>query len=328
LDIPDELRGKLVRSDQPRWVPPMLATLTEERFFDAGWIYEPKLDGIRCLAFRKGDDTKMYTRNRNTLNDDYPEIAEALRRQPAGEFILDGEIVAWKGDRTSFSLLRGRSGDGGSASRHTGIKVNYCVFDILHFEGYDVTQLPLLGRKSLLEKYIDYSDTIQGLSPVPGADEEYLQEICGKGWEGLIAKRADSLYVSGRSSDWLKFKCVRDQEFVIGGYTEPRGSRTGFGALLLGYYEGGRLRYAGKVGTGFSQRTLEQLHAKLAEIEQLRSPFDNDIKAKGVHWVRPELVAQVGFAEWTPDGRLRHPRFMGLRSDKEPGDVTRESTLR
>jgi bifunctional non-homologous end joining protein LigD len=325
-DIPDELRGKLIRSDQPGWIPPMLATLTEERFFASGWIYEPKLDGIRCLAFKKGGDIKMYTRNRNTLNDAYPEIAEALREQPADALILDGEIVAWEEDRTSFSLLRSRTGDGDpSVSHHPDIEIDYYVFDILHFEGYEVTQLPLLGRKKLLEEAVVYADTIRYLPPISGADEEYFQEICAKGWEGLIAKRADSLYVSKRSSDWLKFKCVRDQEFVIGGYTEPRGTRTGFGALLLGYYKDGKLRYAGKVGTGFTQRSLEQLHERLTEIKQDRSPFDDEVDAKGVHWVRPELVAQVGFAEWTPDGRLRHPRFMGLRTDKEPGEVVRES---
>ena len=325
-DIPDGLRGKLVRSDQPLWIQPMLATPAGERFFDPGWIYEPKLDGIRCLAFKRGEDVRLFTRNRNNLNDAHPEIAEALREQPAREFILDGEIVAWEGDRTSFALLRSRSGDGGiSASRQKGIRASYSVFDILHFEGYDLTSLPLLGRKELLEKYVVHSHVISGLSPVPEADEKYFRKICDRGWEGLIAKRADSLYVPGRSSDWLKFKCVREQEFVIGGYTEPGRTRTGFGALLLGYYEGGRLRYAGKVGTGFSRRTLEHLYAKLKEIGRERSPFDDDADMKGVHWVRPELVAQVGFAEWTPDGKLRHPRFLGLRTDKEPGEVIRES---
>jgi len=327
LDIPEGLRGELRKSAQPRWIPPMLATLTAERFFTEGWIYEPKLDGIRCLAFKQGRDIKLYTRNRNLLDDSYPEIAEALRDQPAGAFVLDGEIVAWKGDRTSFSLLRGgtRSGEP-SASHHAGTSIDYHVFDILHVEGYDVTRIPLIGRKKLLEKAVSYGDYVRNLAHIPGADEKYFEEICGKGWEGLIAKRADSLYVSGRSSDWLKFKCVREQEFVIGGYTEPRGSRTGFGALLLGYYEDGKLRYAGKVGTGFSRETLERLYAGLARLEQELSPFDEDIKERGMHWVSPELVAQVAFAEWTPDGRLRHPRFKGLRSDKEPGEVIREPT--
>lgn len=324
-DIPEGLRGELIKAEQPRWVPPMLATLTEKRFFEPGWIYEPKLDGIRCLAFKRGGDIEMYSRNRNFLNEGYPEIAEALRDQPAGAFILDGEIVAWEGDRTSFSLLRSHIESGGpSASRHPGIRIDYHVFDILYVEGYDVTRIPLIGRKKLLEKAVSYGDDVRFLAHIPEADEEYFQEICGKGWEGLIAKRAESLYVSRRSPDWLKFKCIREQEFVIGGFTEPGGTRTGFGALLLGYYEGGKLRYAGKVGTGFNQETLERLYAGLTEIEQERSPFVEDIKARGVHWVSPALVAQVAFAEWTPDDRLRHPRFKGLRGDKEPGEVIRE----
>ncbi len=323
--IPGELRGKLVKASQPSWIPPMLATLTDKRFFDAGWIYEPKLDGVRCLAFKKGSDIELYSRNRNIINDRYLEIAEVLQDQPADAFILDGEIVACEGNRTSFSLLQSRSRiSDPAAGRHAGIKTYYYVFDILYFEGYDVTQIPLVGRKQLLEQALSYSDTIRFLSYIPGADEEHFLEACSKGWEGLIAKRADSFYISKRSSDWLKFKCVNEQEFVIGGYTEPRGTRTGFGALLIGYYEGKRLRYAGKVGTGFNERTLEDLHRRLAELEQEQPPFDEDLDEKRVHWVKPELIAQVGFAQWTRDGRLRHPRFMGLRTDKEPTDVKRE----
>jgi DNA ligase D-like protein (predicted ligase) len=323
-DLLGELSGKIIKTDQPRWIQPMLASLTVKRFFDAGWIYEPKLDGVRCLAYKRGRDVELYSRNRNLLNDRYPEIVEPLLDQPADAFILDGELVACKGNRSSFSLLQSRSRVGGAAASHSGVKPYYFVFDIPYLEGYDLTRFPLLGRKKLLEKAVSYTDFIRYVSHIPEADEEYFQEACAKGWEGLIAKRADSLYVSKRSSDWLKFKCVREQEFVIGGYTEPRGTRTGFGALLLGYYEGKSLRYAGRVGTGFNQRALEDLQRRLSAMEQERPPFDDDLDERQAHWVRPELIAQVGFAEWTRDGRLRHPRFRGLRTGKKPGDVRRE----
>lgn len=314
--LPQGLRGKLVKSSRPAWIQPMLATLTDQRFFKEGWIYEPKLDGVRCLAFKGGDGLQLYSRNRNVINDRHPEIAEALQEQPAERFILDGEIVAIEGGRSSFSLLQ---------SRHAGTRTYYYVFDILYLEGYDVTSIPLLGRKMLLEQALPYADPIRYLAPIPEAGEDDFLEACDKGWEGLVAKRADSLYVSGRSSDWRKFKCVNQQEFVIGGYTEPRGSRSGFGALLLGYYEGKKLEYAGKVGTGFNERTLHELHRELSRLEQPESPFqDDDPDDRGVHWVRPELVAQVGFSEWTREGRLRHPRFQGLRTDKEPGEVKKE----
>jgi bifunctional non-homologous end joining protein LigD len=319
------MRGRLVRSSQPPWIDPMLASPGGKLFFDPDWIYEPKLDGVRCLAHKRGRDVKLYSRNRNIINDRYPEISEALREQPADAFILDGELVACEGNRSSFSLLqsRFRVSDPAVAS-DTGIKTYYYVFDILYFEVYDLTRFPLLGRKELLEKAVSYTDTIRYLSRIPEADEEYFLEACRKGREGLIAKRADSLYISRRSSDWLKFKCVREQEFVIGGYTEPKGTRTGFGALLLGYYEGRSLRYAGKVGTGFGESTLKDLYRRLSGIEQDRSPFDDDPDERHVHWVRPELIAQVGFAEWTQDGRLRHARFKGFRTDKEPGEVIKE----
>lgn len=315
-NLPEGLEGKLARADQPPWVQPMLASLENRRSFRAGWVYEPKLDGVRCLAFKRGGEARLYTRNRNLLNDRHPEIAEELAKQPAEEFILDGEVVACEGGRSSFSLLQ---------RRQAGARAYYYVFDILHFEGYDVTGIPLLGRKRLLEQALSYEGAIRYLSHVPEADEDYFLQACEKGWEGIIAKRADSPYVSGRSADWLKFKCVNQQEFVIGGFTEPRGTRAGFGALLLGYYQGEALRYAGKVGTGFNQRELEDLHRRLVRMERARSPFSDEIDAGGAHWVKPALVAQAGFSEWTRDGRLRHPRYLGLRSDKEPGDVRRES---
>lgn len=306
--LPRELKGALARSGQPAWIQPMLATLTDKRFFEEGWIYEPKLDGIRCLAFKQGGEVRLYTRNKNSLNHRHPAIAEALRKEPASEFVLDGEVVAFEGERSNFAFLqKGRK----------GVDIYYYIFDILHFEGYDLTRIPLVGRKALLEQALIFESPVRFLSPIVGAGEGFFKEACGKGWEGLIAKREESLYVSRRSADWLKFKCIIRQEFVVGGYTDPGGARSGFGSLLLGYYEDGSLRYAGKVGTGFSQRALENLYAKLSRAERPRSPFADQIDPGGVHWVEPELVAEIGFSEWTRGGRLRHPRFIGLRDDPD-----------
>ena len=188
-----------------------------------------------------------------------------------------------------------------------------------------MTRIPLIGRKALLEQALSYADPIRFVEPIADAGEGSFLEACEKGWEGIIAKRADSPYASGRSTDWLKFKCVNRQEFVIGGYTEPRGTRAGFGALLLGYYQGKGLRYAGKVGTGFNQRDPRGAStASSPGSNGARSPFGDETDGGGAHWVEPVLVAQVGFSEWTQDGRLRHPRFLGLRTDKEPGDVRKK----
>lgn len=184
--------------------------------------------------------------------------------------------------------------------------------------------MPLRARKRVLQALADLTDPLRYSEHRDRDGEAYLDEACAQGWEGLIAKRADSAYQHGRSRDWLKFKCARGQEFVIGGFTDPAGSRVGFGALLVGHYQGDRLRYAGKVGTGFDDRTLRWLHRRLTELVQDSSPFADPVRERGAHWVRPELVAQVGFSEWTGDGKLRHPRFQGLREDKAARDVVRE----
>lgn len=215
--------------------------------------------------------------------------------------------------------------DAGNA-RRSRVAIIYYVFDILHLDGRDTTPLALRDRKALLERAIEFRDPLR-LSRHRAADgEAYLAEACRNGWEGLIAKRADSTYVHRRSRDWLKLKCVARQEFVVGGWTEPQGGRLGLGALLVGVYDDGELRYAGKVGTGFDDETLRDLARRLSSIERTTPPFaDPDgIPRKGVHWTSPKLVAEVGFTEWTSDGRLRHPRFLGLRRDKDPKDVVRE----
>ena len=315
------------RREQPAWIAPQLATLTRDRFSDPKWIFERKLDGERCLGFRDGQRLRLMTRSQNDVTRSYPEIAAALRAQPCGDFIVDGEIVALAGSRTSFARLQRRLGirDPGQALR-AEVPVCFYLFDVLWAPGRDVRPLPLLERKRLLAALLSFDDPLRYTEHRVADGEAYFREACASGWEGLIAKRADARYQSGRSRYWLKFKCESAQEFVIGGYTDPQGSRTGFGALLLGYYErDGRLRYAGKVGTGFDQRTLASLHAALAALERRQPAFDRgDLPRSRVHWVEPRLVGQVGFSEWTAEGQLRHPRFQGLRRDKDPADVVRE----
>jgi len=302
---------------RPEKVTPMKAVLTEERFSDPDWIYERKLDGIRCIAIKGEQRVRLLSRNDLSLNGRFPEVVAALEADPATDFVLDGEVVAFAGAQTSFERLQQRG--------ERPVAVFYYVFDILYLAGHDVTALPLRARKSLLRDALAFRGPVR-LTPHRNRDgEEMYREACRKGWEGLIAKRADSPYTHGRSRDWLKFKCSAEQELVIGGFTAPKGSRTDLGALLLGYYDGGRLRYAGKVGTGFTQATLRDLAARLEPLETGASPFTDEVRERHVSWVRPELVAQVGFSEWTRDGRLRHPRFLGLRDDKAAAEVVRET---
>jgi len=316
------------RPDEPAWIDPELATLTQERFSDPAWIYERKLDGERCLAFRAGQRVRLMTRNQKEATSTYPEIADALAGQQADSFIVDGEIVAFEDGQTKFARLQQRLG-----VRHPGpallaeVPVYYYIFDVLWAEDRDTRLLPLRERKRLLRNLLAFDDPLRYTVHRDTEGEAYYREACAKGWEGVIAKRADAPYRPGRTRDWLKFKCENGQEFVIGGFTDPRRSRTGFGALLLGYYDqDGKLVYAGKVGTGFNQRTLDSLHAALAALERDQPPFDRGrLPRSGVHWVEPRLVAQVGFSEWTTDGQLRHPRFQGLRDDKDPADVVRET---
>jgi DNA ligase D-like protein (predicted ligase) len=295
----------------------MKAVLTDERFSDPAWIYERKLDGIRCLATKGDKRVDLRSRNDLSLNGRFPEIAAALEADPATNFVIDGEVVAFDGAQTSFSRLQQRG-------EHP-TPVFFYVFDILRDGGEDVTKEPLRERKARLRKALAFDDPIRFTTHRNEDGEAFYEEACRKGWEGLIAKRADSPYTHGRSRDWLKFKCSAEQELVIGGYTAPRGSRTDLGALLLGYYDDGELRYAGKVGTGFTRETLHDLAAKLTPLKRDRSPFADEVRERTATWVEPELVAQVGFSEWTPDHRLRHPRFLGLRDDKAAREVVREA---
>jgi DNA ligase D-like protein (predicted ligase) len=295
----------------------MKAVLTDGPFDEPGWVFERKLDGIRCLAIKDGDAVTLLSRNDLPLNGRYPEIVTALERQK-GSFAVDGEVVAFDGERTSFGRLARRG--------HEAVDVFYFVFDALGLDGEDLRALPLLERKARLRDGLRFADPIRFEDVLDGGTGEQLfQEACRRGWEGLIAKRVDSPYSGRRSKDWLKVKCGLEQELVIGGYTEPKGTRTGFGALLLGVYEGSDLVYAGKVGTGFDRATIRELMERMQPLRRDSSPFaGEDAPRLRTTWLDPQLVAQVGFTEWTSDGRLRHPRFVGLREDKPARDVVRE----
>jgi DNA ligase D-like protein (predicted ligase) len=307
-------------------MPLMLATLTDRRDFGDDWLLERKFDGERCVARKDRGGVRLESRTGKDLTGTYPEVRAALAAQRARSLLLDGEVVAYEAEQTSFSRLQQRLGvREPSPDLVAAFPVVYCVFDLLEVDGADLTDRPLLERRAWLEKTIRPRQGLQLSEAWRGDSERRFARACRSDWEGLIAKRADAPYEPGRSKDWLKLKCSWEQEFVIGGYTDPAGSRTDFGALLVGYYEDGRLRYAGKVGTGFSAGTLRDLGARLRELEALESPF-GDVRPipRGTHWIRPELVAQIGFAEWTSDARLRQPRFLGLRDDKRPDEVVRE----
>ena len=325
--LDEEARRRLREQAQPDWTAPMLATLTEDHFSDPDWIYERKLDGVRVLAFRKGPDVRLLSRNRAEEDGSYPEIVEALAALDADDFVADGEIVAFEGNATSFARLQGRMQiTDPEEARATGIAVSYYLFDLLHLDGHDTSALPLRDRKRLLRGALRFADPLRFLQHRNEEGEAFLEEACRKGWEGLIAKRATAPYRHARSRDWLKFKCMHRQELVVGGYTAPHGKRKRFGALLVGYHRDGELVYAGKVGTGFDQETLEDLGDRLQARERKTAPFAHteEISEQGVHWVTPDLVAECGFTEWTADGKLRHPRYLGLRHDKDAADVVRE----
>ena len=247
-----------------------------------------------------------------------PRCATRSRRQAHRRFAIDGEIVAFDGQQTSFARLAQRG--------HTHVPVFFYIFDLVWVDGHDVRGLGLRTRKRLLRAALEFHDPLRWTAHRNREGEAMFSEACRKGWEGVVAKRADSPYQAKRSRDWLKLKCEAGQELIIGGFTAPQGSRTDFGALLLGYFRDGELEYAGKVGTGFDQETLGSLGRQLRALSRTGSPFANPsaIRERGVTWVTPKLVAQVGFTEWTSAGRLRHPRFLGLRDDKDATEVVRE----
>ncbi len=323
-------RGKTTQPELPGWMEPELATLTKDRFSDPAWIYERKLDGERCLAYIAGPgQARLMSRNQHESTTTFPEIAEALAAQARDECVVDGEIVAFEGSETRFEQLQQRLGVARpSEALLAQVPVYYYVFDVLHAGGRDVRSLPLTERKQILRQVLAFAGPLRFTEHRDTDGEAYYLQACRDGWEGLIAKRANAPYRGGRTRDWLKFKCESGQEFVIGGFTDPQGSRSGFGALLLGYYDpDGVLVYAGKVGTGFNEKLLHSLHESMVKLERGSSPFGRGAlpRPRGVHWVEPKLVGEVGFSEWTTAGELRHPRFQGLRDDKDASEVVRET---
>jgi len=288
----------------PTWLEPMAATLTRERFAGPEWVFERKLDGIRLLAFKHEGEVRLLSRNQLIQNAHYPSFVQAIAQLPMSEVILDGEATGVWGKPEPE---------------------RYHVFDLLWLEQRDVTSLPLQQRRALLESL----PLAAPLELVPRlADALPWERACREGWEGVIAKRVDSSYEHRRSPHWLKMKCEASQELVIGGFTEPRGQRRGLGALLVGYFEQADFVFAGKVGTGFDTKLLLELRARLDAIELPSTPFTRatGLPRLGAHWVRPELVVQVAFMEWTAHGKLRHPCLLGLRQDKSASEVTRERT--
>jgi bifunctional non-homologous end joining protein LigD len=304
----------------------MLATLTDRRDFGDDWLLERKFDGERCLAWKEAGHLRLESRTAKDLTGTYPEVRAAVGAQRNHDLVLDGEVVAYDGEQTSFSRLQQRLGVANPTPEHLrAFPVVFCVFDLLEVDGEDLAGRPLLERRGRLAEAIRPCAALQLTEAWRGDSRRRFAEACRSGWEGLIAKRAEAPYAAGRSKDWLKLKCVWEQEFVVGGYTDPLGSREALGALLVGYYEDGRLRYAGKVGTGYTEAALRDLGARLRELNFHESPFvDARPVPRGTHWTRPELVAQIAFAEWTDHGRLRQPRFLGLRDDKRPDEVVRE----
>ena len=324
--LSDDEMAQLRRGPRPAHLEPMKAKLTDRRFSDPDWFFERKLDGVRCLAFGGDGGVRLRSRTDRVLNASYPELVEALDEQGIGDFVADGEIVAFSGGITSFSRLQARMHVADpERARRTGVAVYLYLFDLVYVDGHDLRQLANRARKRVLRRALSVGGPIRFLGHRNRDGEAVYADACRRGLEGVIAKRAASTYTGKRSGDWLKFKCGHEQELVIGGFTAPHGSRTDFGALLVGHYEGGRLIYAGKVGTGFDRKTLAALGCRLRELETDEAPFEDvDPVPSGTHWVRPELVGEFGFAEWTRDGRLRHPRYLGLRDDKPAREVVRE----
>jgi bifunctional non-homologous end joining protein LigD len=321
-------RAQAIKTSMPDWMDPMLAKLTHDYFTDEDWYFERKLDGERVISYlRPGGGLHLMSRNQKHLNNHYPELERALeKRAPAG-CILDGEAVALNEEGVSdFEALQPRMQvSSREEAQQSDVKVYYYLFDCLFADGYDITPCALHERKKVLKAIMEYEDPLRLIEYRIADDLDYYRQACEKGWEGLIAKDSNGRYVHSRSSKWLKFKCIAQQEFVIGGFTEPHGERIGFGAILIGFYREGDLVYAGKVGTGFDDDTLKELSDRFHRIERRTSPYDQgDPPSAEVHFMTPEMVCEVAFTEWTDNDKLRHPRYKGLRNDKDAHDVHKE----
>ncbi|MFE5915072.1 non-homologous end-joining DNA ligase [Streptomyces wedmorensis] len=320
LDRLSQGQRRLLRPAHAAPGAPMLAALSARREFDEGWIFERKLDGVRVPASCRRREPRQLSRSGRPLNATYPEVVEALAAQDIADFTVDGELVALRNGRTDFALLQQRMGlTAPAAVQATTVRVTYYLFDLLLLDGYDTTRLPLRARKALLREAFGFRPPLRFTPHRNRYGPALLDEACARGWEGPIAKRADAPYAHRRSTDWLKLKCSGGQEFVICGFTEPADRRGGFGALLLGYHQGGRLRYAGKVGTGYDTATLRSPRRRLDDIEQAEPPLPAaEAREQAVHWVRPERVAQVAFTEWTTASLLRHPATRDCATTSRP----------
>lgn len=322
-------------SARARFIEPMKAKLVTEPPATGDWIYELKFDGIRLIGVKKDEKVSLLSRNENELTERFPEIVEAIKALPARECVIDGEVVALDEEgRSSFQLLQAREMERRKTS------VYFYAFDLLQLDGKSLLSLPLEARKNVLEKLCaDARDPIRYSGAIGGDAKRLLEEVKRRGLEGIIGKQRNSVYEPGRRSGaWIKLKCVNEQEFVIGGYTPPQGSRKYFGAILVGYYENKKLVFAGKVGTGFTVKSLSMLYKKFQKEARDDCPFvDLPSKQNGqwiqditpsmmrkMHWINPVFVCEIKFAEWTRDGKLRAPVFLGLREDKKPTDVVRE----
>ncbi|HZR05716.1 MAG TPA: non-homologous end-joining DNA ligase [Candidatus Udaeobacter sp.] len=328
-----------LRSAKARFIEPMKAKLVEKPPATGDWIYELKFDGIRLIGVKRDKKVSLLSRNQNELTDRFPEILDAIKMLPARECVIDGEVVALDDEgRSSFQLLQAREMEGRKSP------VYFYAFDLLQLDCKSLLSLPLEARKSVLEKLCAGSgDPLRYSGAIGGDAEQILEEVKRRGLEGIIGKQRNSVYEAGRRSGaWIKLKCVSEQEFVIGGYTPPQGSRKYFGAILVGYYENKKLVFAGKVGTGFSAKSLSVLHKKFQKEARDNCPFvDLPSKQNGqwvqditpsmmrkMRWVNPVFVCEIKFAEWTRDGKLRAPVFLGLRDDKEASEVVREASTR
>jgi len=323
-------------SARARFIEPMKARLAEKPSADGDWSYELKFDGIRLIAVKTGKKVSLLSRNKNELAGRFPEIVEAIGNLPARECVIDGEVVALDAEgRSSFQLLQARD------MERRKSPVYFYAFDLLQLDGGSLIALPLKARKDVLEKLCaDAGDPIRYSAEIGDDARALLEEVKRRGLEGIVGKQHNSVYEPGRRSGaWIKLKCVNEQEFVIGGYTPPEGSRKYFGAILVGYYKENRLMFAGKVGTGFTANSLSMLHKKFRAEERDDCPFE-DLPSKQngkwvqaitpsmmrkLHWVNPVFVCEIKFAEWTRDGKLRAPVFLGLRDDKKPKEVVREA---